>query len=95
MDAEDEVKVVKYELLATCSKGMEMATFYRDIGNHLKQHFSGWRAALVVGEESPWKQFGLHRQSTHCLVNGTLPIRVVIFEHFEGKRSSLEGHPPS
>jgi putative N6-adenine-specific DNA methylase len=58
----------------------EMATFYRNIGDRLKQHFRGWRAALVVGEGSPWKQFGLHRQSTHCLVNGTLAIRLVIFD---------------
>lgn len=60
--------------------------FYRDIGNKLKQDYAGWTAALLVSEQSPFKLIGLKPKRKISLLNGAIPVKLLIFELYEGSR---------
>lgn len=60
--------------------------FYKAIGDKLKKDYSGWRAALLVSEESPWKFIGLKPKRKIALLNGSIPVRLVIFDLYKGSK---------
>ncbi|MBM4180437.1 MAG: class I SAM-dependent RNA methyltransferase [Betaproteobacteria bacterium] len=53
----------------------DMATFYRDIGNNLKQHFPGWTAYLLSADPELPRQIGLKASRRTPLFNGPLECR--------------------
>ena len=53
----------------------DMATFYRDIGDNLKQHFPGWTAYLLSADPELPKQIGLSASRRTPLFNGPLECR--------------------
>ncbi len=59
---------------------------YEEIGDTLKQRFSGWRAAILAAAASPYKAIGLKPQRTIALVNGSIPCRLLLFELYAGSR---------
>ncbi|MGE0175177.1 MAG: class I SAM-dependent RNA methyltransferase [Oligoflexales bacterium] len=58
--------------------------FYKDVGDTLKKRFSGWRAALLVAEESPYKFIGLKPSKKFSVLNGSIPCKLLIFHMFKG-----------
>jgi len=57
------------------------AGLYRDVGFVLRERFSRWRAALLVPAEVPASSFGLGKpRSTFELMNGALPVRLLLFD---------------
>jgi putative N6-adenine-specific DNA methylase len=66
---------------------------YVTIGDTLKKRFKGWRAALLVAEDSPWKFIGLRPTRKIPLLNGSISAKLLIFDIYEGskrKKSSEE-----
>ncbi len=54
--------------------------FYEKIGDHLKKAYKGWTVALLVSAESPWKSIGLKPKRKVPLVNGSIPVLLLIYE---------------
>lgn len=54
--------------------------FLRAVGSHLKNRFKGWRCGILVPASSPWKEIGLKAQRQAPFVNGTVPVRFVVFD---------------
>lgn len=66
--------------------------FYKAIGDKLKKDYSGWRAALLVSEESPWKFIGLKPKRRIPLMNGSIPVRLVVFELYKGSKRAPQAN---
>ena len=68
---------------------------YVTIGDTLKNRFKGWRAALLVAEDSPWKFIGLKPTRKIPLLNGSIAAKLLIFDIYEGskRRKSTEEAP--
>jgi putative N6-adenine-specific DNA methylase len=62
--------------------------FYKNVGDTLKKRFSGWRAALLVAEDSPYKFIGLKPSRKFPVLNGSIPCKLLIFHMFKGNLSS-------
>ena len=54
--------------------------FYKKVGDHLKQKFTGWKIGLFVAEDSPWKFIGLKPTRKISLLNGSIKTKLLIFE---------------
>ncbi len=63
-----------------------LGDLYGEVGDVLKQRFSGWCAALLAAEASPWKAIGLKPSRSIALVNGSIPCRLLLFELYAGSR---------
>ncbi len=57
----------------------EVAALYVQIGQRLKAHFSGWRAALFTGNPDLGKRMGLRADKVHAFYNGPLDCRLLRF----------------
>jgi 23S rRNA G2445 N2-methylase RlmL len=55
---------------------------WRGLGDLLKNHFSGWRAAVLAGGEGLGKHIGLRPQRRLPVKNGPLDARILIFDLF-------------
>lgn len=67
-------------------------SFFKAIGDKLKRDYTGWRAAILAAEESPWKFIGLKPSRKIKLLNGSIPVRLLVFDLYQGsKKSSPEG----
>jgi len=64
----------------------ELKLLFQEIGDTLKQNFSGWRAALLAAENSPYKFIGLKPTRKIPLLNGTIPCKLLIFDLYSGSR---------
>lgn len=68
----------------------DFLAFYKKVGDHLKQKFTGWKIGLFVAEDSPWKFIGLKPTRKIPLLNGSIKTKLLIFEIYEGsKRTTL------
>ncbi len=74
-------------------KDQELA-FYKAIGDTLKKKYSGWRAALLVSEESPWKFIGLKPSRKFTLLNGSIPVKLVVFDLYSGSKRPPRDEKP-
>jgi putative N6-adenine-specific DNA methylase len=67
--------------------------FFKAIGDKLKKDYTGWQAALLVAEESPWKFIGLKPSRRIPLSNGSIPVKLVVFNMYKGsKRAGPEAN---
>ncbi len=64
----------------------DMEDFYKSIGDHLKKHFTGWRAALLVAEDTPWKLIGLKTSRRIPILNGPIKAKLLIFDLYAGTK---------
>ena len=64
----------------------ELKALYQEIGNTLKRHFSGWRAAFLAAEDSPHKFIGLKTSRRFPLLNGSIKCKLLVFDLYEGTR---------
>lgn len=55
----------------------ETADLYRALGAQLREHFTGWEAALLIGEASLGNTLGIKAQRIHALYNGALECALV------------------
>jgi 23S rRNA G2445 N2-methylase RlmL len=58
------------------------AGHWRDLGDLLKHHFQGWRAAVLAGGEGLGKHIGLRPRRRLPVKNGPLDARILIFDLF-------------
>jgi putative N6-adenine-specific DNA methylase len=59
---------------------------YAELGDTLKQKFSGWNAAILAAAASPYKALGLKPRRTIALMNGSIACRLLLFELYAGSR---------
>lgn len=52
---------------------------YREVGRTLRQRFSAWRVALLVPAAAPAEALGLAPRREVPLMNGALPVRLLLF----------------
>ncbi len=57
----------------------EVPTLYKDVGQALRGPFALWRSALLVPAEVPRNIFGITPSSEVSLMNGALPVRLMLF----------------
>jgi putative N6-adenine-specific DNA methylase len=68
------------------SREGDIRLLYEEVGDTLKQKFSGWRAAVLAADASPYKSIGLKPSRTVPLMNGSIPCRLLLFELYAGSR---------
>ena len=59
---------------------------YEEVGDTLKQKFSGWQAVILAATASPYKAIGLKPSRTIALMNGSIPCKLLFFELYAGSR---------
>jgi len=64
----------------------ETRLLYEQVGDTLKQKFSGWQAAILAAAASPYKAIGLKPGRSITLMNGSIPCRLLLFELYSGSR---------
>jgi 23S rRNA (guanine2445-N2)-methyltransferase / 23S rRNA (guanine2069-N7)-methyltransferase len=57
-----------------------LPALYRELGEQLKRHFSGWRAAIFTGNPELGRSMGLRAKRYHTLFNGSIECRLLHFE---------------
>lgn len=69
----------------------DIQRLYGEVGDTLKRRFSGWHAAILAAEASPYKAIGLRPSRSIRLMNGSIPCRLLLFELYEGSRRTGAG----
>jgi putative N6-adenine-specific DNA methylase len=64
----------------------DVRQLYEEIGDTLKQKFSGWQAALLAATASPYKSIGLRPSRSIALMNGSIPCRLLVYDLYTGSR---------
>jgi putative N6-adenine-specific DNA methylase len=64
----------------------DIVQLYEEVGDTLKQKFSGWQAAILAASASPYKAIGLKPKRTISLMNGSIPCKLLLFELYAGTR---------
>jgi putative N6-adenine-specific DNA methylase len=72
------------------SANTDMTSFYKKIGDHLKQNYQGWKIGLLVADDTPWKFIGLKPQKKIPLKNGSVKTKFLIFEIYQGSKKTPE-----
>jgi putative N6-adenine-specific DNA methylase len=68
------------------SREGDIRLLYEEVGDTLKQKFSGWQAAVLAATASPYKSIGLKPSRTIALMNGSIPCKLLLFELYAGSR---------
>lgn len=68
------------------SREGDIEQLYEEVGDTLKQKFSGWQAAILAAAASPYKAIGLKPRGTFPLMNGSIPCKLLLFELYTGTR---------
>jgi putative N6-adenine-specific DNA methylase len=55
-----------------------VSTLYREVGEVIRQRFTGWRIALLVPAEAPLHLLALKTKQEVSLMNGALPVKLLI-----------------
>ncbi|HKU13315.1 MAG TPA: hypothetical protein VJQ52_02915 [Steroidobacteraceae bacterium] len=69
----------------------DVVQLYEEVGDTLKQKFSGWQAAILAAAASPYKAIGLKPRRTIELMNGSIPCKLLLFELYAGSRRKTHG----
>jgi 23S rRNA (guanine2445-N2)-methyltransferase len=67
----------------------DIAQLYEEVGDTLKQKFSGWQAAILAAAASPYRAIGLKPKRTLSLMNGSIPCKLLLFELYSGTRRAV------
>lgn len=73
-------------LIANIPYGVRMAEedvspeFLGAIGDHLKNNFAGWRCGILAPASAPLKAIGLKPNKQASFLNGTIPVKLVVFD---------------
>jgi putative N6-adenine-specific DNA methylase len=71
----------------------DVVKLYEEVGDTLKQKFSGWQAAILVATASPYKSIGLKPKRTIPLMNGSIPCKLLLLELYAGSRRTTRQGP--
>ena len=66
----------------------DIVRLYEEVGDTLKQKFSGWQAAILAATASPYKAIGLKPRRSIPLMNGSIPCKLLLFDLYAGSRRS-------
>jgi 23S rRNA (guanine2445-N2)-methyltransferase / 23S rRNA (guanine2069-N7)-methyltransferase len=58
----------------------ELNGLYRSLGAMLREHFQGWRAAVLTGHPEMAFKLGIRAHRQYALFNGTIPCKLFNFE---------------
>ncbi len=58
----------------------ELKALYTALGSMFRQHFQGWRAAILTGHPELAFKLGIRAQRQYALFNGTIPCKLFNFE---------------
>lgn len=64
----------------------DITQLYEEFGATLKRKFSGWQAAVLAAEASPYPAIGLRPRRRLSLINGSIPCKLLLFELYTGTR---------
>lgn len=64
----------------------DIGSFYKKIGDQLKQHFSGWDAWVISSNLEALKEVGLRTSQKVTLFNGPLECKYQHYELYKGSR---------
>jgi 23S rRNA (guanine2445-N2)-methyltransferase / 23S rRNA (guanine2069-N7)-methyltransferase len=59
---------------------VETLLLYRRFGAHLRQHFQGWKLAVLAGDESLLKRMKLRSHKKYKLYNGALEVLLALYD---------------
>lgn len=57
-----------------------LQALYQMLGERLREHFQGWKAAVLTGNPPMAKAIGIHARRSHTLFNGRIECRLLRFE---------------
>lgn len=57
-----------------------LQALYETLGRGLREHFQGWKAAVLTGNPPLAKAIGIHARRSHTLFNGRIECRLLRFE---------------
>lgn len=57
-----------------------LQSLYAMLGQKLREHFQGWKAAVLTGNPPLAKALGIHARRSHTLFNGRIECRLLRFE---------------
>jgi 23S rRNA (guanine2445-N2)-methyltransferase / 23S rRNA (guanine2069-N7)-methyltransferase len=57
-----------------------LQALYQLLGEKLREHFQGWKAAVLTGNPPLAKALGIHARRSHTLFNGRIECRLLRFE---------------
>jgi len=57
-----------------------LQTLYTQLGDKLKQQFSGWKAAVFTGNPDLGKQMGVRAKKIYAFFNGSIPCKLFLFD---------------
>ena len=69
-------------------KDEDLKAFFKEIGDTLKQKYSGWRACLLAAVDSPYKFVGLKPTKKIPVLNGNIKCTLLIFDIYSGTKRS-------
>ncbi|MFP4663572.1 MAG: class I SAM-dependent RNA methyltransferase [Bacteroidales bacterium] len=67
-------------------KDKHMPEFYKQIGDHLKQHYAGWEARVFSGNLHAIKMLGLKPSEKQKFFNGALECRLHRYDLYSGSK---------
>ncbi|MES1190361.1 MAG: bifunctional 23S rRNA (guanine(2069)-N(7))-methyltransferase RlmK/23S rRNA (guanine(2445)-N(2))-methyltransferase RlmL [Steroidobacter sp.] len=66
---------------------------YEELGTKLREHFSGWKAAVFTGNPPLAKKLRINAKRSHTLYNGALECRLLRFEIETSSFNTPESRP--
>lgn len=66
--------------------GEDLESLYRGFGDALKRSCAGWTAGILTGNADLAKRVGLHPKRKVALYNGPMPVKLYVYELYEGTR---------
>lgn len=73
-------------MLANMPYGMRLdeqkidKAYLRAVGDQLKQQYKGWRCGILAPVSAPLKEIGLKPQKQAAFLNGTIPVKLLVFD---------------
>jgi 23S rRNA (guanine2445-N2)-methyltransferase / 23S rRNA (guanine2069-N7)-methyltransferase len=71
----------------------KLQALYETLGGKLREHFEGWKAAVLTGNPPLAKAIGINARRTHTLWNGRIECRLLRFDVAPGEYRSGERKP--
>jgi 23S rRNA (guanine2445-N2)-methyltransferase / 23S rRNA (guanine2069-N7)-methyltransferase len=69
------------------------ARLYRDFGAALRRSFTGWRAAVLTGDEALGRALGLRAEKRYTLYNGALKTTLIRIDRIDAEREAALAAP--
>ncbi|AMN46068.1 23S rRNA (guanine2445-N2)-methyltransferase / 23S rRNA (guanine2069-N7)-methyltransferase [Steroidobacter denitrificans] len=68
----------------------QLQPLYETLGRQLREHFEGWKAAVLTGNPPLAKAIGIEARRTHTLFNGRIECRLLRFDVLPAQYRSRE-----